>query len=284
MLLERIKTGLILAAGFVVISTQSSALVFSFLISGFMFFVAWEWATLANFVYRSSKLIFSSCFILIISFLYLNLGLAAVNTQINEKLSLTILFVGVIFWIISTYFLYHYPKYSDLWNGRYKLSIIGLLTIIPAWNGMILLKYLNPNGYLLLLAVLLVAVVDIGAYFIGKNFGRRKLAAELSPNKTWEGVLGGSVACILVTILLVPLVNFLFSGAIEINVVSSVLLILTVIFFSIVGDLLESMLKRNQGIKDSGNLLPGHGGILDRIDGLLAVIPCFTLILFIITR
>ena len=284
MLLERIKTGLILAAGFVVISTQSSALVFSFLISGFMFFVAWEWATLASFVNRLSKLIFSSCFILIISFLYLKLGLAAGNTQINEKLSLTILFVGVIFWIISTYFLYHYPKYSDLWNGRYKLSIIGLLTIIPAWNGMILLKYLNPNGYLLLLAVLLVAVVDIGAYFIGKNFGRRKLAAELSPNKTWEGVLGGSVACILVIILLVPLVNFLFSGAIEINAVSIVLLILAVIFFSIVGDLLESMLKRNQGIKDSGNLLPGHGGILDRIDGLLAVIPCFTLILFIITR
>ncbi len=283
-LFERIKTALILAVGFVVISTQSSALIFSFLISGSMFFVAWEWANLASFASRLSKFIFSSCFILIISFLYLKLGLAAGTTQINEQLSLTILFVGVIFWIISTYFLYHYPKYSDLWNGRYKLSIMGLLTIIPAWNGMILLKYFNPNGYLLLLAVILVAVADIGAYFIGKSFGHRKLAEKLSPNKTWEGVLGGSVACILATILLVPLVNFLVPEAIGINVVSSVLLILTVIFFSIVGDLLESMLKRNQGIKDSGDLLPGHGGILDRIDGLLAVIPCFTLILSIITR
>ena len=284
MLIERIKTALILAFGCVIISTQSSVSTFSFLISGSMFFVAWEWAALAGFSNRSAKVIYASCFISIISFLYLKLGLAPGSAQINEELSLAILFVGVCFWITATFFLYHYPKYYHLWNGRFKLSIVGLLAVVPAWVGMILLKYFNSSGYLLLLIVILVASTDVGAYFIGRNFGRRKLAENLSPNKTWEGVWGGAVVCMLMTILLMPLTNLLITDVNGINKLSSVVVVFSVIFFSTVGDLLESMLKRNQGIKDSGDLLPGHGGILDRIDGLLAVAPCFTLILFAITR
>ena len=284
MLLERIITAFILAAGFIIISTQSSILIFNLLISGSMFFVAWEWSSLVGLVDRLSKFIFASCFIGIVIFLYLQLGLATESTQINEELSFAILFAGVFFWIISTFFLYHYPKYTNSWNGRFKLTTVGLLTIIPAWNGMIILKFLNPNGYLLLLIVILVAATDIGAYFTGKSFGHRKLAEKLSPKKTWEGVFGGSAACILAAILLALSANVLIPEAYEISAFSSVLLVLSVIFFSITGDLLESMLKRNRGIKDSGDLLPGHGGILDRIDGLLAAVPCFTLILFMITR
>ena len=284
MLLKRIKTALILASGFVIISTQSSVSTFSFLISGSMVFVAWEWAALAGFSRRSEKVIYVVCFISIISFLYLKLRLAAGSGQINEELSLAILLGGVGFWITTTFFLYHYPKYNHLWNGRFKLSIVGLLAVVPAWVGMILLKYFNSSGYLLLLIVILVASTDVGAYFIGRNFGRRKLAENLSPNKTWEGVWGGAVVCMLMTILLMPLTNLLITDVNGINKLSSVVVVFSVIFFSTVGDLLESMLKRNQGIKDSGDLLPGHGGILDRIDGLLAVAPCFTLILFAITR
>ena len=283
-LFERVKTALILAVVFVIISTQSSVLVFSLVISGSIVFIAWEWATLAGFVSKYSKFVFTSCFIFVVSFLYLKLGLTARVTQINEELAVSILVTGVFFWIISIFFLYHYPKYCYVWNGRYKLSIVGLLTIIPAWNGMIMLKYFNPNGYLLLFIVILVAAADVGAYFIGKHFGYRKLAERLSPNKTLEGVFGGSAACMLSAIILVPLVNCLIPAADQISLFLIMVLILPVIIFSVVGDLLESMLKRNQGLKDSGNILPGHGGILDRIDGLLAVVPCFSLILFIITR
>ena len=156
-------------------------------------------------------------FIAIVIFLYLQLGLATESTQINEELSFAILFAGVFFWIISTFFLYHYPKYCHLWNGRYKLSIIGLLTIIPAWNGMIMLKYFNSNGYLLLFIVILVAAADVGAYFIGKHFGYRKLAERLSPNKTLEGVFGGSAACMLSAIILVLFVNCLVPAADQIS-------------------------------------------------------------------
>ena len=284
MLFERIKTALILAAVFILISSQTSVLVFSILMTGSILIVAWEWAVLAGFVKFLSRFIFLSWFASIISLLYLELGLTIDIAQVNKEFSLTILLIGTFFWISSTFFLYHYPKYYRLWNDKYKISVVGLFAILPAWNGMILLKYLDPHGYLLFLAVILVASADIGAYFVGKRFGRRKLAEKISPNKTWEGVWGGAAACMLTTILLVPLINVLVPAVGKISALTSILLILVVMFFSIIGDLVESMLKRNRGIKDSGGLLPGHGGILDRIDGLIAVIPCFTIILLLITR
>ena len=280
-LLERIKTALVLVAAFIFISTKSSVLVFSIVISGFMGFVVWEWAGLAGVTKKSSKFTYVICFICIVGFLYQGLGFGNNQEHFDKEMSLIFLCIGLSFWISSVFFLYHYPKYFEFWNKKYKLTVMGLLVIIPAWNGMIVLKYLNPEGYLLLLIVILVAATDIGAYFIGRNFGRIKLAEKLSPNKTWEGVLGGGAVCVLTMILITEIVDLISPAFFQVDSILIIFLTLATIVLSVVGDLLESMLKRNQGIKDSGDILPGHGGILDRVDGLLAVVPCFSLILLL---
>ena len=144
------------------------------------------------------------------------------------------------------------------------------------------IKYLNPQGFLLLGMVVVVAAADIGAYFVGKRFGKNRLAPSLSPNKTWEGVLGGFAACLLVGILLIWLLHSYLITLSNVQILILVLLSLVVTLFDVIGDLLESMLKRNRDLKDSGKILPGHGGILDRVDGLLAVTPIFVLTFLII--
>ena len=129
-----------------------------------------------------------------------------------------------------------------------------------------------PNGmHWLVWLFVLVSAVDIGAYFVGTTWGRRKLAPALSPAKTWEGVAGGAVLGILVC-----------GGALAALGLLSVAagaIIALLIAVSVFGDLLESLLKRQSGVKDSGTLLPGHGGLLDRIDSELAALPVFALLL-----
>jgi phosphatidate cytidylyltransferase len=119
--------------------------------------------------------------------------------------------------------------------------------------------------------MLVVAFADIGAYFSGRQFGRHKLAPEVSPGKTWEGFWGGMLASSLICGGILVLMGRFNSGWIFIMVL--------LVSVSVVGDLFESVLKRQRGVKDSGSLLPGHGGVLDRIDSAVAVLPWFALIL-----
>jgi len=126
---------------------------------------------------------------------------------------------------------------------------------------------------LIFFVVLIVALADIGAYFSGRKFGKHKLASNVSPKKTWEGLFGGVATNILLVVVLGVFLKLdsdqwlILLGLVMITVLASVL-----------GDLLESMIKRHRGIKDSGNILPGHGGILDRLDSLTAALPVFTLV------
>jgi phosphatidate cytidylyltransferase len=113
---------------------------------------------------------------------------------------------------------------------------------------------------------------DSGAYFAGRRFGRRKLSPRISPNKTVEGLLGGAAAAIVIALIAAPL-----AGASVAQLPLVALLVLVTVGFSVVGDLFESLLKRHVGAKDSGDLIPGHGGILDRIDSVLAALPVFAL-------
>ena len=178
---------------------------------------------------------------------------------------LGILSAAAIFWIFL----------APLWlMTRIKISqnlvmiVLGLILLLSLWIGLIGLQHISP--WLLLGVLATVWIADSAAYFAGKRFGKHKLAVEISPGKTWEGVAGALVAVTLYGLVLCYLKHY------------SLWLIVGlwgIVVLSIIGDLFESLLKRQAGVKDSSQLLPGHGGVLDRIDGL---IPSLPLVLFFI--
>lgn len=139
-----------------------------------------------------------------------------------------------------------------------------------------LLKQWPMGNWLIVAVMVLVWVADIGAYFSGRRFGRRKLAPEVSPGKSWEGLFGGLVASLLVTVGV-----GLYRDWAPRELVLALLGAAVVVLISVIGDLTESMFKRNAGIKDSSQLLPGHGGVMDRIDSLTAAVPVFAVLLWL---
>ena len=161
---------------------------------------------------------------------------------------------------------------------------LALLLVLAAW---VALMHLLFQGALMLLSVvLIVSIADTAAYFAGRVFGRRKLAPHISPGKTWAGVVGGVVAVLLVAVTVWQLSprTWLFSNALfAVNgILAALFLLALLVAMSVVGDLFESLLKRQAGVKDSSQLLPGHGGVLDRIDAMLPVLPAAVVIQWLI--
>lgn len=154
----------------------------------------------------------------------------------------------------------------------------GVVLILPAWLALVQLR---QAGALALLAIMgVVWVADIGAYFAGRSLGKHKLAPNISPGKTWEGALGGGVAVLVYGVLMAEKLPAILAGNLALLLLTLVLL--TAI--SILGDLFESMLKRQAGLKDSSNVLPGHGGVLDRIDSLTSTLPLVALLWLVTLR
>ncbi|MCL1633164.1 phosphatidate cytidylyltransferase [Luteimonas sp. SX5] len=182
--------------------------------------------------------------------------------------------VGVIWWLLAALWLKHYSFASDhdTHARMFKLAA-GTLAVVPAWCALALIHAGQPNGHRwLLVALVVVWAADSGAYFVGRQFGKRKLSPRISPNKTVEGLFGGLAAG-----LAVGIAGALFAGAQVAQLPAVALIVVLAIGASVIGDLYESLLKRHVGAKDSSNLLPGHGGILDRLDGVLAALPVFAL-------
>jgi len=184
------------------------------------------------------------------------------------SIALSWLFIalGLIGWLAKLALLYKYEENTDLYKKNpLILKVAGFLVIIPAWSAALVLH--EQSSYLVLLLVFIVAAADTGAYFAGKEFGKTKLVPQLSPGKTREGVIGGFIAAIVVA----------FIGGFWITSGHFSLMILAafIALISVAGDLFISLIKREAGSKDTGSLLPGHGGILDRVDGLLASLPLF---------
>ena len=164
-----------------------------------------------------------------------------------------------------------------LWRGVALNTLpvmlpLGALILVPTFLAIVQLRAHDPNLVTALIG--LTGIADSAAYFAGRRFGRRKLAPGISPGKTWEGVAGAWVAVSLYTLLLTLIWPLLASFSAPLLV----LLVWALLVLSVLGDLLESWIKRLAGVKDSGNLLPGHGGVLDRIDSLTAVMPAAALL------
>lgn len=155
--------------------------------------------------------------------------------------------------------------------------LVGAVLLFPTWLAMVQLRALSPGVLLAVLAVVWMA--DIAAYFAGRTFGKRKLAPNISPGKTWEGAVG-AVCGVLAYGFAVPAL----AGVQLLPPLPWALLLLLTTAVSIVGDLLESMLKRQAGIKDSSNILPGHGGVLDRVDSLTSTLPLAALFWLLFIR
>lgn len=179
------------------------------------------------------------------------------------------------FWLLVA------PPWLKLrWQPRspLPLAIAGWVVLLGAWVAVVELQARSP--WLLLAAMAIVWIADTAAYFAGRAFGRRKLAPHVSPGKTWEGVYGGLAAVACYALALIPFAaSSGFAGPISpIAVVAWIVCALALAALSVVGDLYESLLKRSANVKDSGRLLPGHGGVLDRIDALVAAMPAAALL------
>lgn len=155
------------------------------------------------------------------------------------------------------------------WQVRsvWAMALTGWWVLVPAWLATVLLQ-VRPGQLLALMAV--VWISDTAAYFVGRRFGRHKLAPGISPGKTWEGVMGALAGVAIYYLLLVTLAPTVLGG---LGHLAGLILIGALATLGVIGDLFESWMKRVAGVKDSGTLLPGHGGILDRIDALTASLP-----------
>lgn len=176
---------------------------------------------------------------------------------------------SLIIWLMALYWVTKFPIHTK-WYGK-KLAVMGAIILTASITAMFYLWQLSP--WWILYVFLMVWCADSGAYFVGRKLGRVKMAPNVSPNKSMEGLAGGLVTG-LVAVLAISIFKLQLTG---ITLIAFVLLSAVTILASVLGDLFESMLKRRAEVKDSGTILPGHGGILDRIDSLLSATPIFAL-------
>ena len=224
---------------------------------------AWEWSVFAGWAKPlERKLFFAINVLFFITVLLL---------QYND-LNLIIIAASLLWWAICIPLLLTFPfKKNALLHTRTVKSLVGIVLLLATLVSMVSIRN-NPlyGSEYVLYIILIIWFADSGAYFAGRALGKNKLIPNVSPGKTWEGVAGAIVATLIITFISLDLLNITSSQSFIF-----ILITLVTVIYSIVGDLSESMFKRMANIKDSGSLIPGHGGILDRIDSLMSALPIF---------
>ncbi len=261
MLIQRIATSLILAPLFIWAMFSMETDNFAYLLLIFVVLGAWEFSKLIQLKNTMARLI-------------LSIGIAAIAISISTNISLVflVLYISIAWWIINLYWVLSYPHKTNLWFKPVAVRIINsVLLLVPMWLALTTLHQ-QFGAECLLLLILIIWGADSGAYFSGKAFGKRKLSPKVSPGKSVEGVIGGIVFALIVTIAFLYYQNIATD-----QYIGYLLLTIVVSSVSVLGDLFESLYKRVSNIKDSGQVLPGHGGVLDRIDSLTAAAPFFLL-------
>lgn len=276
MLKTRIATAAILIIGLVTALFLTSKTVWALLSLGIILVGVWEWSGLIKLSINQRRGNVIAALLIAVIFLFslnypdnltssLSASLQANIAFYRDAFIFILIAIAAVFWLLL----------APIWlfirkpiQYKFGMAVLGLLLLLAVWLAFMGLRNISP--WLLLSVLATVSIADSAAYFAGKRFGRHKLAPEISPGKTWEGVLGGLVAVSVYGYFLCLYLHYslwLLVG------------LWLIVVLSILGDLFESLLKRFAGAKDSGQCLPGHGGILDRIDGL---IPSLTLTLLYI--
>lgn len=273
MLKQRVVTALILAAVFLLALLLLPESLFCVFAATVTLIGAWEWSNLSGLRHYGVRVLYllASAAVLAAAAGYLGLWHSPWSGEFPPLAFRNLLVAGCLWWALALLWVQSYPASALLWRSRPVRALMGLAVLVPAWVGLCWLR-LQPGGIgLLLLLVAVVACADIGGYFTGRRWGRHKLATRVSPGKTWEGFAGGVLANMLLALVL----GLLWQG----SVLFWLAVIVPTSLVSVLGDLLESMVKRERGIKDSSALLPGHGGVLDRVDSLTSAAPVFALAL-----
>ena len=271
MLKQRVITALIMAglflAAVVFLPLPALAVAFGLVVAA----GGWEWSRLAGWQSPLTRSVYVLLLIAIIAALYhyCQLGTDPLPEQVQPFLGM-----ACWWWSFALLWVKSYPMSAVLWRTIFMRSLMGFLILAPAWLAAVFLLSFPRGGLLVVVMVLVVAAADVGAYFSGKTFGKHKLAEKVSPAKTWEGFWGGMACCMLLAVLLWYLLP---DQAAHIGLVSVIAVTVTTALASVVGDLSVSMVKRESGVKDSGSLLPGHGGVLDRLDSICGAAPVFAL-------
>ncbi|TKF20512.1 CDP-diglyceride synthetase [Vibrio genomosp. F6] len=277
---QRIITALILAPLVILGIFELSLPLFMLALAVITLLGFWEWTQFVEHKSRYMALIPS---VIVGAASYALLPTDADSLNSLSSLHFSILAVGSIWWIIASGLAITYPKSAAGWQGSNVLRhVFGLLTLLPFFWSVVILRAedISTDPYhgakLVMFVCFLVWAADSGAYFSGKTFGKRKMAPAVSPNKTIEGLLGGIIAALLVGWGFSVWFDIQFATPLHMIVIT-----LITVVISVLGDLVESMFKRVSGVKDSSNIIPGHGGILDRIDSLTAAFPVFALLYYI---
>jgi phosphatidate cytidylyltransferase len=264
---QRIITALLLVSVLLAALHYLPVPLFQLLLATAVLIATWEWSNLAGL----SGYVQRACYVVVTAAIMAGVGyLTGLSRGLDADWLRSLLLAGAGWWALSLLWVQGYPSSSLLWGARTTRLAIGWLVMVPAWLALCYLRELPSGEWLMLMVVAVVAGADIGGYFVGRKFGKHKLAPKVSPGKTWEGFWGGLAT------------NVLWAGALGLwlghgHWALMLAIVVPASLVSVLGDLVESMLKRHRGIKDSSQLLPGHGGVLDRIDSITAAAPVMAL-------
>jgi phosphatidate cytidylyltransferase len=270
MLKQRIITAVVIVLGLSAALAYLSAPLMAVFFGVAVLMAAWEWADMCSITKPIGRAAYVLLCLLLMIAVYWRTGLFGEH---NAEATREIFLVAGLWWAIALLWVKSYPQSAGLWGSKPMRGLIGILVLVPAWLSLSYLRSLDNGVWMILMVVSIVVAADVGAYFSGRRFGKAKLAVAVSPGKSWAGFWGG----LFCSVSLMALLWTFWPGGMPVALLPMLCLGLITALASVLGDLLESMVKRHRGIKDSGHLLPGHGGIMDRIDSITAAAPVFSL-------
>lgn len=291
MLWQRVITALLLLPLVIGIVFFLPLHLFASAVGAVLLVAAWEWSVLSGRPARRQRLLYTAAMaVVMMAIQYFSPPYefwpsltwpmqAGALTLSSSNLPFIVLLAAGCFWVLSPVLLGFYPKHAAWWRRSAWLRLFyGLVLLTGLWVALISLRRIGgalqpyEGSLVILFVLLLVWAADVGGYVFGRWLGKRKLAPNISPGKTWAGLFGGVGLAIVVGYT----AQYLFGLQATSSIGFGLLMLLTVIS-SVLGDLMESVAKRETGLKDSGRILPGHGGLLDRIDSLIAAAPVFAI-------